>query len=126
MKSLILPFSFLLKISVLSLLFFVTAAPSIIDNTRAVGLQEQENDALDFEKDYLHPSMNEAKDNEQPGDLLILQPSNSSSGGMTLRNTVSRSDEKASGPVAIPVFRNEVLSFLIALLALVGARRLRR
>ena len=47
MKSLILPFSFLVKISVLSLLFFVTAAPSIIDNTRAVGLQEKENNVAE-------------------------------------------------------------------------------
>ena len=50
MKSLILPFSFLVKISVLSLLFFVTAAPSIIDNTRAVGLQEQENNVAEDKK----------------------------------------------------------------------------
>ncbi len=51
MKSLILPFSFLLKSLILSLLFFVTAAPSVIDNTRAVGLQEKESNAGQDYKD---------------------------------------------------------------------------
>ena len=53
MKSLILPFSFLVKISVLSLLFFVTAAPSIIDNSRASNLsslQGQENNVAEDKK----------------------------------------------------------------------------
>ena len=50
MKSLILLFSFLVKISVLSLLFFVTAAPSIIDNSRASNLSSlhgQENNVAE-------------------------------------------------------------------------------
>ena len=51
MKSLILSFSFLLKSLILSLLFFVTAAPSVIDNTRAVGLQEKESNAGQDYKD---------------------------------------------------------------------------
>tara|TARA_B100001029_G_C14832781_1_gene323925 strand:+ start:63 stop:431 length:369 start_codon:yes stop_codon:yes gene_type:complete len=51
MKSLILPFSFLMKSLVLSLLFFVTAAPSVIDNTRAVGLQKKENNVGQDYKD---------------------------------------------------------------------------
>ena len=51
MKILILPFSFLLKSLILSLLFFVTAAPSVIDNTRAVGLQKKQNNAGQDYKD---------------------------------------------------------------------------
>ena len=67
--------------------------------------------------------------NEKPDDFqkTIVKPRKSDSGrGMTLHNTVSSSAEEASGALAVPVFQSKVLIFLIGLLTLVGARRLRR
>ena len=100
-------------------------------------------DVLDSENGYLNPRMNKAKEiakpanplikeprlSEKPGDFqkTIVKPRKSDSGrGMTLHNTVSSSAEETSGAVAVPVFQSKVLIFLIGLLTLVGARRLRR
>ena len=98
---------------------------------------------LDSENGYLNPRMNKAEEivspvnplikeprlNEQPSDLqkTTVEPSKSNlGGGMTLRNTVASSAEEASGANAIPIFQSKGLMFLIGLLTLVGARRLRR